>query len=303
MAKLRLLILPLALALALALTSCSPDAPPPSNPQAAASASDPAAAPAAAEQPAPARTVQTLGKYFWRLGNAVNAAGDQIKPLLVNRDKPVQLAFADGRLQVSNTCNAMSGGYRITASELEVAALAATQRACIDPQVMALDREVGDRLQGRLGYQLDAGIPKLVLTTAGGDVLTFSGHPTPETEYGGPGSTVFLQVDAHSKPCPHPLMKDKHCLQVREVRFDDAGRMTVVDEQWHHSYDGIQGYEHADGVREVVRVKRYNRRNVPADANSQVDILDMVVQSEVVEPEAAPPSPAPGDDINPPSGT
>ena len=41
----------------------------------------------------------------------------------------------------------------------------------------------------------------------------------------------------------------------------------------------IEGYTHEDGVRNVVRVKRYEVKNPPADAPSQAYVLDMVVES------------------------
>jgi len=39
------------------------------------------------------------------------------------------------------------------------------------------------------------------------------------------------------------------------------------------------GYTHEDGVRNVVRVKRYTIANPPADASSNAYVLDMVVES------------------------
>ncbi len=274
----------LLLTLPLLMAACTP-----STPESAPAASTEAAAPAAPTPPeAPATPAapapDALPKYEWRLESATDASGARIDALFANADKPVQLRFAEGRLQVSNTCNTMMGRYEASADSLDLGPLASTMRACVDPKLAALDEAVSARLQGKVGYALETAGPALVLTTASGDVLRFSGTPTPETEFGGPGQTVFLEVDAQTKPCSHPLMPNYQCLQVREVSFDDAGKMTRVDEQWQNRYEAIRGYEHPEGVRQVIRVKRYTRANPPADASSQVDVLDMVVRSENVKP-------------------
>lgn len=47
---------------------------------------------------------------------------------------------------------------------------------------------------------------------------------------------------------------------------------------WHALPQGIEGYEHEPGIRNVVRVQRY--RPAPAGASSAVYVLDMVVESQ-----------------------
>ncbi|WYX19711.1 DUF4377 domain-containing protein [Achromobacter xylosoxidans] len=51
-------------------------------------------------------------------------------------------------------------------------------------------------------------------------------------------------------------------------------------EDWHPLYQSIEGYDHRDGVRTVLRVKRYDWKNPPADAPSKVYVLDMVVEQD-----------------------
>ena len=46
----------------------------------------------------------------------------------------------------------------------------------------------------------------------------------------------------------------------------------------------IEGYTHEDGVRNVLRLKRYTVKNPPADGSSIGYVLDMVVESELVRP-------------------
>ncbi len=272
MKRILLLALPVAL-----MAACNK----PASGDAPAAANPPAASTAAAAAPAPVDGKQ-LGANHWVLDTATDSAGKRIDALFARADKPVTLDFADGRLAVDNTCNRMGGGYTLAGDQLSVARLASTMMACADPALMALDQAVGSRLEGTLKIgQPDAST--LVLTNAAGDVLRFRGEPTAETRYGGPGETVFLEVDAHTQPCPHPLIRDKQCLQVREVQYDDKGLEQGKRGAFANFYDGIEGYSHQEGVRNVLRVKRYAVKNPPADASSQAYVLDMVVSSETVK--------------------
>jgi hypothetical protein len=124
----------------------------------------------------------------------------------------------------------------------------------------------------------------LRLSTESGDTLDFFGAPTAETRYGGAGETVFLEIDAQTQPCSHPLILNKHCLKVRERNYDSNGLATGTPGEWHPLYQDIEGYTHTAGVRNVLRVKRYAIKNAPADAPSQAYVLDMVVESEIVKP-------------------
>lgn len=268
-----LLALPLAL-----LTACSnPSAPAPNDATPPPAATPDAAAPAAASIDA-----AQLPANHWLLDNAVDASGKRIDALFVRADKPLTLDFKDGRLSVSNACNNMGGGYKIEGNALEVGAMMSTNKACAEPGVMALDGLVGEHLQGKLTVRsLDASA--LTLVTAKGDVLTFRAEPTAETRYGGEGETVFMEVDSQTKPCPHPLMKDATCLQVREVKYDDKGLEQGKRGEYTNFYGNIEGYTHEPGVRNVLRLKRFQIKNPPADAPSQAYVLDMVVGSEMVK--------------------
>ena len=265
----------LLLALPLALAAC----PKPAD-QAAAPAA-PASAPAP-ETPAPSSVdaPALLPQYHWRLTDANDAQGSRIDALFARADKPVQLDFRDGRLGVSNTCNRMGGSYTLSDTSLTVGRLASTLMACTDSALMVLDQEVGKRLEGTLklaATQDDAA--RLTLTTATGDTLVFTGDPTAETRYGGPGERVFLEVAAETKPCSHPLIPDKQCLQVREIQYDDKGLKVGTPGAFEHFYDSIEGYTHEPGIRNVLRVDRYTVKNPPADASSSAYVLDMVVES------------------------
>jgi len=238
----------------------------------------PAATKAADQQTLAHLDAQRLQSQHWLLKQATAADGTRIDALFARDDKPVTLDFADGRLSVSNTCNRLGGGYTLDNGTLKVGAMASTMMACTDKALMALDEAVSSRLQGELKAAQGAD-GALTLTTGKGDVLVFAPEPTAETRYGGPGETVFLEVAAKTQKCSHPLIPDYQCLQVREVKFDDKGLKQGEPGKFENFYGSIEGYTHEDGVRNVVRVKRFAVKNPPADAPSQAYVLDMVVES------------------------
>lgn len=272
-----------ALFLPLVLVACAA----PTQPGSAATPVAPATpAVSAAQEPAMAKpsalqAALTLSGHHWRLSDARDAAGKRIDALFARADKPLQLDFNASMLSIVNGCNSMSAHHVLAGDSLTVDPLASTMMACQDQALMALDREIGKRLQGRLAMRIDEGdAPTLVLTNAAGDVLTFRGEMTAETRYGGPGERVFLEVAAATKPCSHPLIPAKQCLQVRELRYDDKGLQVGAPGEFRNFHEDIQGYEHRDGVRNVLRVDRYTRKDVPADASKYAYVLDMVVETD-----------------------
>lgn len=263
----------LLLALPLALAGC----PKPADQAVPPPATTPATATPA---PATADASQLLSQYHWQLMDATDAQGKRIDALFARADKPLQLDFKEGRVGVSNACNRMGGTYTLSDTSLTLGRLTSTMMACTDNALMALDQEIGTRLEGTLKVAATQdGVAQLALTTATGDKLLFAGNPTAETRYGGAGERVFLEVASETKPCSHPLIPDKQCLQVREIRYDDKGLKVGTPGEFEHFYDGIEGYTHEPGVRNVLRVDRYTVKNPPADGSSNAYVLDMVVES------------------------
>lgn len=271
------------LTLALALAACT------RSPQEASTSPATGNPTATATPAADAAALDTavLGGHHWALDTAVDANGQRIDALLAHADKPVRLDFSDGRVAVSNTCNRMSGRYTVEGAKLTIGDMASTMMACADQTLMALDRAVGERLRGTQTAALQGGAsPTLKLTNAGGDVLTFRGEPTAQARFGGPGETVFLEIAPNAKPCTHPDVPNRQCLQVREVHFDEKGIRTGTPAEWQPLYQDIEGFEHVEGERNVVRVKRFVSGNRP-EGEQVAYVLDMVVESEVT-PGAAP---------------
>jgi heat shock protein HslJ len=264
------------LMLSLMLVSCTQSAAPP----------DP---PAADDRPSPQRSNATnnaLAGQHWLLQDATDAQGLRIDALLVRPTQPLQFDFVDGHVRIVNACNGIRGDVRIDGDSLRFGPLVSTKMACADPAVMALDGEVAKRLEARIRFRLlESDPPQLMLTTANGDTLRFVGTGTPEDRFGSPGTIVFMEVAAHIKPCQHPMMPSlRQCLEVRELHYDADGLRSGTPGEWQLFHDTIEGYTHEDGVRNVLRIKRFPIANPPMDAPATGYVLDMVVESETVDP-------------------
>lgn len=249
-----------------------------------------ACAPMLAHAARAADPARTLGQYHWQLSQATGADGRRLDDLFAKPSRPLQLDFADGRMSISHACNAMGGGYRVEGHKLAIGPLNHTMMFCADKTLMAMERDASRRLQGTLGFELlhRGAQPELRLTTADGATLLFTGQPTPETRYGGEGTTEFLEVAPQTVPCNHPLMPGKQCLDVREIHYAANGLKSGTPGEWHPLAQDIEGYTHQAGVRNVLRVKRYAIKNPPADALSSAYVLDMVVESHAPETGADP---------------
>lgn len=238
------------------------------------------------ETPANA-ALQALDDYRWTLSDARSAGGQPITALIDKPGTPLVLQFdaEAGRVGLLNGCNQMGAAVTSKGAGLEVGNITSTLMACADDRLMRFDAAAANALRGQQTWSLrEMDPPTLTLTNAAGDVLVFAGETTPETRYGGPGETVFLEVAAQTQPCSHPLMPNMQCLQVRELQYDAQGLRRGTAGEFQHFYDRIQGYEHQPGVRNVLRVKRYKVPNPPADASNLAWVLDMVVESETVKP-------------------
>jgi hypothetical protein len=176
----------------------------------------------------------------------------------------------------------MNGSWHLSPqTQLAVGRLAATMKAC-EPALMAADAALAAALEQPLGVEVTRGAsPSLRLSTASNQVLTFSGQPTLRSLYGPPKRT-FLEVAEQTVECTLPSGDAGRCLRVREVRFDDKGLRKGAPGPWRTFADPIEGYTHTPGVRNVLRIDRYERKPAPAGRPPVAYALDLVVSSETV---------------------
>ncbi|MDN5923507.1 MAG: META and DUF4377 domain-containing protein [Xanthomonadales bacterium] len=271
--------------LPLILAACTSQSPTPTANTPAPSTAATAASPATSTTAATMDHAQ-LGRYHWQLDSATDQTGQRIDALFANAAKPLQLDFNDGRLSISNTCNHINGSYRLVDGHLHSGPLAQTMMACADASLMALDKAVSQFLQGNPAFAMrgQSASPRLSLTGNDGSTLIFVGTPTAATRYGSQGDTVFMEVAAHTVPCRATQTIDQPCLSVRNRHYDGKGIKLGTPGAWHPLQQDIEGYTHAPGVRNVLRLKRYHLADAPAGATSVAYVLDMTVESEIVKP-------------------
>ena len=231
--------------------------------------------------PAASDLASQLTRYHWQLQGANNAQGQRIDALFMSYGTPLQLNFEDDRINILHSCNLLGGTYAVTGDAVTFSQMTSTKMACADPKLMALDGEISKRLEGPLSYTLaESEPPQLRLRNRAGDTLLFAGEPIAKADYDGPGQRVFLEVQAQTQPCHHPLIEDMQCLVTREVHYDAQGLKTGKPGEFGFFYDQIKGYTHVPGVRNVLRVNRYKLKNPPMDASNTAWVLDMVVESD-----------------------
>src|SRR5215470_14680688 len=227
---------------------------------------------------------QQLERYRWTLVFATNANHRRIAGLPPGKNRPVVLSFAGSRLSVQGPCNRLVGGYQVTAAnQISVNVGASTMMAC-HPALMRADSALSNLLAKPLRVRM-TGRPsaRLRLVSPGNGTINFAGEPTPESLYG-PGTTIFLEIAPHSVACPNPPSPNTRCLQYRERHYDDKGLVVGTPGEWKPLTINIEGFTHREGERNVLRVKQFQ---VPASAGgapSNLYVLDMVVESEMVKP-------------------
>jgi hypothetical protein len=83
--------------------------------------------------------------------------------------------------------------------------------------------------------------------------------------------------------CKNAQGADAQCLQVRERRFDEQGLNVGTPGAWLPFAETIEGYTHKPGVRNVLRLKRFDRAAVGGGA-PYLYVLDLVVESAIEKP-------------------
>lgn len=221
---------------------------------------------------------RTLESHRWTLSSATDAGGKPIAALSANRSRPIVFHFGGGRLGIEGGCNRSFGGYQIDAEgRLVVNRMASTMMAC-DPALMKIDDGLATLLAASMKIEVTQGeTPTLRLADAKSGTLAFTGQLTPEARYGTP-ARVFLEVAPQTVACNNPLTGATSCLQVREIAFDIKGLRIDPPGAWRALHENIEGYSHQAGVRNVLRLKRFQDK-----AGASIYVLDMVVESETVK--------------------
>jgi heat shock protein HslJ len=223
-----------------------------------------------------------LQDHSWTLLTATDADGKPLDALLVP-DHPFAMRLDGERIDVQGGCNQLSGSWRLSPrNELTVGRLASTMKACEAP-LMAADKAMSVLLAQPLQARVEPGKPPtLRLLSPERQTLSFVGQRTPQSLYGAP-TRIFLEVAPQRVACTPTPMPPTTCLQVRERQFDDKGLRVGEPGPWQAFYGEIEGYTHQPGVSNVLRINRFKQPQPPADASAYVYVLDLVVESKIVD--------------------
>ena len=237
--------------------------------------------------PAPtaaAALLQTLEDHRWTLASAADAGGQRIGALVPNATRPFVLSFSGSRLQAQGGCNQLTGVFQLSPEGvLSVGRMASTMMACEAP-LMQADKALSDLLAKGMKVELSKGTPPMLrLIDPSKASLTLTGQATAEALYG-PATRMFMEVAAQRVACKNPLNGETFCMQVRERNFDEKGLLVGVPGEWRPLYESIEGYQHTPGVRNVLRLKKFQRPALQTGTPATVYVLDLVVESATVKP-------------------
>jgi heat shock protein HslJ len=226
---------------------------------------------------------KTLEGNRWTLESATDSQNRPIEVLAPQADRPVVFLFSGTRLSIQGPCNRIMGGYQLNAAaQLTVNGAASGMMACA-PALMKGDAVLSRVLAKPMHVELrKKGALRLRLVSAENETLELVGEATPESLYGAP-TIIFLEVSDQQVSCENPPAPKTRCLQVRERRYDEKGLPVGTPGQWQPLHQNIEGYAHKEGIRNVLRVKRFNRKPTSPDGPPNLYVLDIVVESELVQ--------------------
>ncbi|OTG87545.1 hypothetical protein B9T31_03325 [Acinetobacter sp. ANC 4558] len=200
--------------------------------------------------------------------------------------KPIVLHFnAQNHLGISTSCNTLGSSWKIVNQTLELGTGFSTSMACNAAATQQENFTSALFNNKNLPFTLNINNPEqptLTLTSPQGTRVVFTGKMTPETKYQTQAETIFLEISSELKPCIG--VAPQSCLLVREVKYDEKGIKTHVDKDWTLFYSPIENFEHRKDEQSIIRVKRYELKNPPADHSKYVYIHDMTVETQEIKP-------------------
>lgn len=228
-----------------------------------------------------------LQSQHWRLQQAFDSRGQRTESWQTRGTTPssshtVGLRFLEQQtLAVDRLCNNMNGSYSINGERMEIGRLASTMVACSNTELMALERRVGALLPEVRTWRIQGSNPAVLeLGFNDGQRWLLQGTPTHESLHGA-SERIFWEVAPQTTPCPTSAAPNGQCLQVREVYYN-AQSIKSGTGAWQRFAGTIEGYTHQPGMRQVLRLKRFEG---PANAQGNktpIYVHDMTVETETV---------------------
>lgn len=229
-------------------------------------------------------TKTILTDFHWELDRSVDQTGVTSLKWLRAEGEPLVVTFGDQSLNVTGLCNVMNAGYQTDGAQIKISQVVGTLRMCADQSLMHYERNVAQLLPQASSWgaaAIESESPSLSIKFEDGTIWFLNGTPTDAKLYGAAGETIFIEVAARPVACSDPNIPNRQCLNTRTIEYDNAGIKQKYG-SWQPFYGYIKNYQHQEGTRNILRVKRYTNPNPPADASSYIYVLDMVVESELM---------------------
>ena len=216
----------------------------------------------------PKHTTNALQAYQW------NTVTDKaLKPIMINFNN-------QNHVSISTSCNTLGSSWKVINNQLEFGQSMGTLMAC-DVPAMQQEKFASDLFSNqKLPFSLDMTNiekPTLTISTSKGENIIFTGEMTPESRYQTEAETIFLEISPEVKPCTG--VAPQTCLLVREIKYNEKGLKSQVDKDWALFYSPIENFDHRTDLQQIIRLKRYELQNPPADHSKYVYIYDMTVES------------------------
>ncbi|ALN61413.1 putative lipoprotein [Lysobacter antibioticus] len=208
--------------------------------------------------PTPDPGPQGLVGYRWQILLATAADGRALPELQPNEFSQIHFEFGDdGRLTIDGHCGEMSGDYRLRGDVVEVSDEVQQTLGCLNHLAQATSIAVHEHLLSPYRYRLEGhGVrQRLRLTSRNGTQLVLQ---TQDALWGSQPVERLLEVAAEEVGCEGVPGGGARCMSVRELR-SVRGRRAPVS-AWYRFFGPIEGYRHAPGAHELVRVRHYPLR-------------------------------------------
>lgn len=196
-----------------------------------------------------------------------------VTPEVPKPAKAPVLTFDKGRFGL-RVCNSIGGPVKIEPTKLVGGQAVSTMMACVNPDLMSLEKNLTEAITKNKSYSIAAG--QLTITGESGEPYVFRPMEMPSAG----AKTRLIYVASETKSCTGVAKMD--CLQVRESK----------DQPWQLHYGPIIGFDFVPGIEYRLRIKedRVSEGKVgPADLSRVRWFLDMIVEQKVVDPKAAKP--------------
>lgn len=209
--------------------------------------------------------------YYWSYQTNKN-----LPEVLINFDKKQNFSISTG-------CNQQGGTWQLLGQVMTTSALRSTMMMC-SPQLMQQEKQSSDLFnQSQLTLQVShdaTHIPQLHIIDKNGKEYFLKGKIKPEAQYQSEADIIFLDISPVTQTCS--TTPNAQCLQVKELKYNDQGIPSYIDQNWKILPIQIQGYYHDPKIKKTIRVKRFQTNATAAPQYAY--IYDMTVQQEILNP-------------------